>query len=94
MCRLAGNPVFAEAGSDRKAIAMVYNAAVKTLETAADAIVAEAEAREADDPFTRDELTADDTITNLRLAVNPTLKRNLTKASFRRIATEAVNLRR
>lgn len=88
---LAEDPEFEEEGSAERAMSLVFNASLKTLGAAGDAIAEEAKERSEEEPFLRADLSEIATITALRKSVNATLKgRGLTAAAMRGVAGKAI----
>jgi hypothetical protein len=86
---LAKEPGFEDSLSAERAMSLVYNAALRTLDAAAGAIVDDAAARQDEEPFLRSDLTDTATRKSVLEKVNPTLRRGLTANAMRVIAASA-----
>lgn len=86
---LAQEPDFEDPLSAERAMSLVYNAALRTLDAAAGAIVDDAAGRQDEEPFLRSDLTDTATRKSVLEKVNPTLRRGLTANAMRVIASSA-----
>lgn len=88
--KLAGDATLADARTAEKAVAVVYDSAVKALAGAGQAVADKARANEEGDPFTRSELVENGTLSVVRKAANLHLRdRGLSAAELRGIAVKA-----
>jgi hypothetical protein len=86
---LAKEPEFEDPLSAERAMSLVYNAALRTLDAAAGAIVDDAAGRQDEEPFLRSDLKDTATRKSVLEKVNPTLRRGLTVNAMRAIADSA-----
>jgi hypothetical protein len=86
---LAKEPGFEDPLSAERAMSLVYNAALRTLDAAAGAIVDDAAGRQDEEPFLRSDLADTATRKSVLEKVNPTLRRGLTANAMRVIAASA-----
>jgi hypothetical protein len=88
---LAKEPGFETPRSAERAMSLVYNAALRTLEAAAGAIVDDAAGRQDEEPFLRSDLKDLATRKSVLEKVNLTLRRGLTANAMRAIADSAAD---